>query len=47
MLRVQEIDLLLQMRDFGGMISFELKNDSVEEARREFAIAERLHGDVK
>ncbi|MBC7848815.1 MAG: cystathionine gamma-synthase [Chitinophagaceae bacterium] len=39
-----------QMRDFGGMISFELKNDSVEEARRVlssthlFALAESLGG---
>ncbi|HEX7846148.1 MAG TPA: cystathionine gamma-synthase [Chitinophagaceae bacterium] len=39
-----------QMRDFGGMISFELKNDSVEEARRVlsstklFSLAESLGG---
>ncbi|MBC8033458.1 MAG: cystathionine gamma-synthase [Chitinophagaceae bacterium] len=39
-----------QMRDFGGMISFELKNDSVEEVRRLlsstrlFALAESLGG---
>jgi cystathionine beta-lyase/cystathionine gamma-synthase len=39
-----------QMRDFGGMISFELKNDSVEEAKRVlssthlFALAESLGG---
>jgi cystathionine beta-lyase/cystathionine gamma-synthase len=39
-----------QMRGFGGMISFELKNDSVEEARRVlssthvFALAESLGG---
>jgi len=39
-----------QMRDFGGMISFELKNDSVEETRRVlsstklFALAESLGG---
>jgi cystathionine beta-lyase/cystathionine gamma-synthase len=39
-----------QMRDFGGMISFELKNDSVDEVRRVlsstkvFALAESLGG---
>ncbi len=39
-----------QMRDFGGMISFELKNDSTEEARRVlsathlFSLAESLGG---
>lgn len=39
-----------QMRDFGGMISFELKNDSVDEARRVlssthlFSLAESLGG---
>ncbi len=39
-----------QMRDFGGMISFELKNDSVEEAKRVlssthlFSLAESLGG---
>ncbi len=39
-----------QMRDFGGMLSFELKNDSVEEAKRVlssthlFALAESLGG---
>jgi cystathionine beta-lyase/cystathionine gamma-synthase len=39
-----------QMKDFGGMISFELKNDSVEEANRVlsstrlFALAESLGG---
>ncbi len=39
-----------QMRDFGGMISFELKNDSVEEVKRVlskthlFALAESLGG---
>ncbi|HOZ68796.1 MAG TPA: cystathionine gamma-synthase [Chitinophagaceae bacterium] len=39
-----------QMKDFGGMISFELKNDSVEEAKRVlssthlFALAESLGG---
>ena len=39
-----------QMRDFGGMISFELKNDSIEETRRVlsstklFALAESLGG---
>jgi cystathionine beta-lyase/cystathionine gamma-synthase len=39
-----------QMRGFGGMISFELKNDSVEEARRVlssthvFSLAESLGG---
>jgi len=39
-----------QMRDFGGMISFELKDDSVEEARRVlssthlFSLAESLGG---
>jgi cystathionine beta-lyase/cystathionine gamma-synthase len=39
-----------QMRDFGGMISFELKNDSTEETRRVlsstklFALAESLGG---
>lgn len=39
-----------QMRDFGGMISFELKNDSIEEARRVlssthlFSLAESLGG---
>ena len=39
-----------QMKDFGGMISFELKNDSVEEARRVlssthlFSLAESLGG---
>ena len=39
-----------QMRDFGGMISFELKNDSVEEAMRVlsstklFSLAESLGG---
>lgn len=39
-----------QMRDFGGMISFELKNDSVEESRRVlssthlFSLAESLGG---
>ena len=39
-----------QMRDFGGMISFELKNDDVEEARRVlsatklFSLAESLGG---
>ena len=39
-----------QMRDFGGMISFELKNDSVEEANRVlssthlFSLAESLGG---
>lgn len=39
-----------QMRDFGGMMSFELKNDSVEEARRVlssthyFSLAESLGG---
>ncbi|MCX8020376.1 MAG: cystathionine gamma-synthase [Chitinophagaceae bacterium] len=39
-----------QMKDFGGMLSFELKNDSVEEARRVlcatklFALAESLGG---
>ena len=39
-----------QMRDFGGMISFELKNNSVEEARRVlssthlFSLAESLGG---
>jgi cystathionine beta-lyase/cystathionine gamma-synthase len=39
-----------QMRDFGGMISFELKKDSVEEARRVlsstkiFSLAESLGG---
>jgi cystathionine beta-lyase/cystathionine gamma-synthase len=39
-----------QMRGFGGMISFELKNDSVEEAKRVlsstkvFALAESLGG---
>lgn len=39
-----------QMNDFGGMISFELKNDSVEEARRVlsstkiFSLAESLGG---
>ena len=38
------------MRDFGGMISFELKNDSVEEANRVlssthlFSLAESLGG---
>jgi cystathionine beta-lyase/cystathionine gamma-synthase len=40
----------MQMRDFGGMISFELKNDSVDEAKRVlssthlFALAESLGG---
>ncbi len=40
----------VQMRDFGGMISFELKDDSIEEARRVlssthlFALAESLGG---
>lgn len=39
-----------QMRDFGGMISFELKDDSIEEARRVlssthlFSLAESLGG---
>jgi cystathionine beta-lyase/cystathionine gamma-synthase len=39
-----------QMRDFGGMISFELKNDSLDEARRVlssthlFSLAESLGG---
>jgi len=39
-----------QMRDFGGMISFELKNDSLEEAMRVlssthlFSLAESLGG---
>jgi cystathionine beta-lyase/cystathionine gamma-synthase len=39
-----------QMRGYGGMISFELKNDSVEEARRVlsstrvFSLAESLGG---
>lgn len=39
-----------QMRDFGGMISFELKNDNVDEARRVlssthlFSLAESLGG---
>jgi cystathionine beta-lyase/cystathionine gamma-synthase len=39
-----------QMRDFGGMMSFELKNDSIDEARRVlsstklFALAESLGG---
>lgn len=39
-----------QMRDFGGMISFELKNDSMEEAKRVlssthlFSLAESLGG---
>jgi cystathionine beta-lyase/cystathionine gamma-synthase len=39
-----------QMRDFGGMMSFEMKNDSVDEARRVlsstklFALAESLGG---
>src|SRR3954470_2932374 len=39
-----------QMHDFGGMISFELKNDSVEEAKRVlsstklFSLAESLGG---
>jgi cystathionine beta-lyase/cystathionine gamma-synthase len=39
-----------QMKDFGGMISFELKNDSVDEAKRVlssthlFALAESLGG---
>lgn len=39
-----------QMRDFGGMMSFELKNDSVEEAKRVlsstklFSLAESLGG---
>jgi cystathionine beta-lyase/cystathionine gamma-synthase len=39
-----------QMRDFGGMLSFELKNDSVEEAKRVlsstrlFSLAESLGG---
>lgn len=39
-----------QMRDFGGMMSFELKNDSVDEAKRVlsstkiFALAESLGG---
>jgi cystathionine beta-lyase/cystathionine gamma-synthase len=39
-----------QMKDFGGMISFELKNDSVEEAKRVlssthlFSLAESLGG---
>ncbi len=39
-----------QMRDFGGMLSFELKNDSVDEARRVlssthlFSLAESLGG---
>lgn len=39
-----------QMRDFGGMISFELKNNSIEEARRVlsstslFSLAESLGG---
>lgn len=39
-----------QMRDFGGMMSFELKNDSVDEARRVlsatklFSLAESLGG---
>lgn len=39
-----------QMRDFGGMLSFELKNDSVEEANRVlsstklFSLAESLGG---
>lgn len=39
-----------QMRDFGGMMSFELKNDSMEEAKRVltsthlFALAESLGG---
>jgi cystathionine beta-lyase/cystathionine gamma-synthase len=39
-----------QMRDFGGMIAFELKNDSVDEARRVlssthlFSLAESLGG---
>jgi cystathionine beta-lyase/cystathionine gamma-synthase len=39
-----------QMRDFGGMISFELKDDSIEEAKRVlssthlFALAESLGG---
>ena len=39
-----------QMRDFGGMMSFEMKNDSVEEAKRIlsstklFALAESLGG---
>jgi len=38
------------MRDFGGMISFELKDDSIEETRRVlsstklFALAESLGG---
>lgn len=40
----------LQMRDFGGMISFELKNENVEEAKRVlsstklFSLAESLGG---
>jgi len=39
-----------QMKDFGGMISFELKNDNVDEARRVlssthlFSLAESLGG---
>jgi cystathionine beta-lyase/cystathionine gamma-synthase len=39
-----------QMKDFGGMISFELKNDNVEEAKRVlsstrlFSLAESLGG---
>ena len=39
-----------QMRDFGGMMSFELKNDSVDEAKRVlsstklFSLAESLGG---
>jgi cystathionine beta-lyase/cystathionine gamma-synthase len=39
-----------QMKDFGGMISFELKNDSIEEAKRVlssthlFSLAESLGG---
>lgn len=39
-----------QMRDFGGMMSFEMKNDSIDEARRVlsstklFALAESLGG---
>lgn len=39
-----------QMRDFGGMLSFELKNDSVDEAKRVlssthlFSLAESLGG---
>ena len=32
-----------QMRDFGGMISFELKNDSPEETMRVFLLQNFLH----